>query len=262
MAITRSIVGAADSNIDSMAKWIDAAAAEGAKLICFPELNLSGYDTNDSIRKAAEPINGPSVRRISEIARQKNIFILAGFAEIDANGRIYATHAVISPQGLVGAYRKLHLGPPEHKSFAAGDTIPLFEVAGLTFGIQLCYDAHFPELSTQMALKGADAIFIPHASPGRTPEEKYHSWSRHLTARAYDNGVFIVAGNAVGENGKGLTFPGVGLVIDPCGNIRDSYTGSEAHLMVADLKKEDIAHVREHPMRYFLPNRRPELYRE
>ncbi len=72
-------------------------------------------------------------------------------------------------------------------------------------GIQLCYDAHFPELSTRMAVNGADIIFMPHASPRGTPSQKLTSWLRHLTARAFDNGVFIVACNQNGDNQKGCS---------------------------------------------------------
>ena len=56
-------------------------------------------------------------------------------------------------------------------------TVPLFDVHGITLGIQLCYDAHFPELSTRMALDGADVIFMPHASPRGTPSKKLDSWT-------------------------------------------------------------------------------------
>jgi N-carbamoylputrescine amidase len=83
---------------------------------------------------------------------------------------------------------------------------------------------------------------------------------RHLTARAFDNGVFIVACNQVGENQKGLDFPGLAVVVGPSGNIlTEKTTGCEA-MLVTDLKAEELSAIRDHKMRYFLPNRRPELY--
>jgi N-carbamoylputrescine amidase len=111
-----------------------------------------------------------------------------------------------------------------------------------------------------MAVDGADIIFMPHASPRGTPPEKLTSWLRHLTARAFDNSVFIVACNQNGDNLKGLHFPGVAVIIDPSGDVlRDNINGKEA-MIVADLKADVLAAVRGHRMRYFLPNRRPELY--
>ena len=127
-------------------------------------------------------------------------------------------------------------------------------------GIQLCYDAHFPELSTRMAVDGVDIIFMPHASPRGTPQEKFDSWMRHLTARAFDNGVFIVACNQVGENQKGLDFPGLAVVVGPSGNILTEKTTGREAMLVTDLKAEELSAIRDHKMRYFLPNRRPELY--
>jgi len=144
--------------------------------------------------------------------------------------------------------------------FKPGNRISLFETHGIKFGIQLCYDAHFPELATRMAVDGADVIFMPHASPRGTPQEKLDSWMRHLSARAFDNGVFIVACNQVGGNQKGLEFPGLAVVVGPSGNILTEKTTGRESMLVTDLKADDLSDVRDHKMRYFLPNRRPELY--
>ena len=111
---------------------------------------------------------------------------------------------VISPRGRTGVYRKLHLAPPEADHFSSGESLPVFHWSGIRFGIQLCYDAHFPQLSTQMAEADADMIFIPHASPRGQAAEKHQSWMRHLPARAFDNGLFVVACNQTGDNGNGL----------------------------------------------------------
>jgi N-carbamoylputrescine amidase len=133
-------------------------------------------------------------------------------------------------------------------------------MSGVKLGMQLCYDAHFPELSTCMAVAGADILFMPHASPRGTTAEKYNSWMRHLSARAFDNGVFIVACNQTGNNQNGLQFPGVAVMIGPDGQVTDKRLSEKDDILVADLKSEDLAAVRTHRMRYFLPNRRPDIY--
>ena len=174
--------------------------------------------------------------------------------------KVRATHLVADPGRPVQAYRKLHLAPPEQKIFSPGNQVPLFRTRSVTFGIQLCYDAHFPELTTRMALDGAEVIFMPHASPRGKAMQKHRSWMRHLTARAYDNAVFIVAVNQVGENGQGLTFPGNAVAISPSGDVMASELSGKEGLLTVDLRSEELRYVREHQMRYFLPNRRPELY--
>jgi predicted amidohydrolase len=262
VVVAHSRIGDTPGNLKRTAVWSKAAADKNAAIVCFPELNLTGYSSKPDIRQYAESVPGATSSFIQDIARKNHIIVLAGMAEIDDQGRIYATHLSVQPNGTVGAYRKLHLGPPEKDVFTPGDQIPLFEIEGFKFGVQLCYDAHFPELSTRMAIDGADAIFIPHASPNTTdPRQKLASWMRHLPARAFDNGLFIIACNPCGDNGKGLDFPGVAVILDPLGNVIDSYTGDKEYMIIADLNTQTLNNVRQHKMRYFLPNRRPELYK-
>ena len=253
-------VNRTQQNLARMLPWIEKAKEEGANLICFPELNVTGYSTDPVIKDSAETIPGTISRQLEQMARTAEIVILAGMAEKDENGRLFACHLVVSPAGISGVYRKLHIAPPERTLFSPGNRVPVFKFTGFNLGVQLCYDAHFPELATRMAVDGADVVFMPHASPRGTPPQKLDSWMRHLTARAFDNGVFIVACNQVGENQKGLDFPGIALVIGPSGDVlKKNISGSEA-MIVSDLKADVLAAVRGHRMRYFLPNRRPELY--
>lgn len=253
-------VSAVRENLDRMEKWIAEAKQNGAQIICFPELNVTGYDISEEFRESAEKITGKTVLQLLAIARREEITILSGMVEKDENNRIYASHLVISPGGLLGVYRKLHLAPPEKHLFSPGNCISLFTAHGATFGIQLCYDTHFPEISTYMALNGADIIFIPHASPRGTPQTKLTSWKRHLPARAYDNSVFVVACNQSGKNGKGLNFPGVALVIGPDGNILNQTLSETEDMLFVELKGSDLRLVRKNRMHYFLPNRREDLF--
>ena len=258
--IFNSVVGRIQQNLDRMLPWIKKAKKKGADLVCFPELNITGYSTDPAIKAYAESIPGKISRQLEKMARDSEIVILAGMAEKDQSGNFYASHLAATPQGTAGVYRKLHIAPPEETVFSPGDRIPLINICGVKLGLQLCYDAHFPELSTRMAVDGADVIFMPHASPRGTPQKKMESWMRHLTARAFDNSVFIVACNQVGENQKGLKFPGLAVAIDPSGNILKVKTADREAMLIAELKSGDLSSVRCHRMRYFLPNRRPELY--
>lgn len=261
MAVMQSPVGQVERNLERMAYWTRKAKTRGAALVCFPELNLTGYSTRARICAAAERMPGPLTDRILQLSIDHNITILAGLAERGADGRVYASHAVATAEGRLAVYRKLHLAPPEHKHFAPGRKLPLFDTGGFKFGIQLCYDAHFPELATRMALEGADAIFVPHASPRVTPKEKFKSWMRHLPARAYDNGLYVLACNQTGSNKLGLEFAGLSLVLDPSGNLMARNLSGKEGLLVVTLEKSALQRVRGHRMRYFLPNRRPKLYR-
>jgi len=259
-AIFNSIVDQPQNNLERMVPLIKQAKQQGAALICFPELNVTGYSTLPRIGHCAEPVPGPISRCLQQMAQEFRMVILAGMAEKDNSGRIYASHLVVTPREEPGIYRKLHIAPPELGIFTAGKTVPVFRIDGVNLGIQLCYDVHFPELATRMALDGANIIFLPHASPRGTPSQKLTSWLRHQTARAFDNSIFIVACNQNGDNQKGLQFPGLAVMIDPSGEIIKKDTRGKDGIIVASLKAATLEAVRGHRMRYFLPNRRPELY--
>lgn len=262
LVVFPSRAGGIEENLDRTAGWVRRAKAAGADAVCFPEMSICGYSVRSAASMKPEPVPGAVSRRLAALARGEEIAILAGMAEKGGDGRCYAAHMVAAADGRIGVYRKLHISPPENEIFApAGSRVPLFSIHGTLCGIQLCYDAHFPELSTRMAAAGAEVIFFPHASPRGTPEEKYASWMRHLTARAYDNGVFVLACNPTGTNGEGLDFPGLALAIGPDGRILEKDAGGEERLLMVDLKARDLAAVRCHRMRYFFPNRRPDMNR-
>jgi predicted amidohydrolase len=248
-------------NLERMDFWVAAARKDGAEIICFPELNITGYGTGAAVQETAEEVPGPATDSLCVMARNHGVVILAGMAEKASDGRVFASHLAADPAGMLGVYRKAHIAPPEETTFSAGSSIPVLEAAGMRFGIQLCYDAHFSELTTRMAQDGADVIFMPHASPRGTPEEKRASWMRHLPARAFDHAVFVVACNQTGDNGSGLAFPGLAIVLGPDGKVIAECISHREALLIADLEAESLSAVRTHPMRYFLPRRRPEIYR-
>ncbi len=260
LAVFKSDLYNVEKNLARTTQLVIDAKQKRADIICFPELNLTGYNLKPEIKAKAQPVPGPASGHLLELAERYQIGILAGLTEVDREGQLFASHLTVLPSGAIQIYRKIHLAPPEKEIFSRGDIATLSEFRGVTFGVQLCYDAHFPELSTLMALKGADIIFFPHASPRGTPQKKIDSWMRHLTARAFDNGIFVAACNLTGSNRNGISFPGVALVISPVGEIIAKYDRGKEGLLVTDLSAKMLAHTRNHAMRYFLPNRQPDVY--
>jgi N-carbamoylputrescine amidase len=258
--VMRSVLGDTSGNLNRTATWVQKAASAGADLVCFPELNLTGYSVREVARSIAEPVPGPLTEAVVQMARENGVLILAGLVEKGEDGSIFASQLVAIGEGLQGIYRKCHLSPFEQSLYSPGNAFPVFNFRGATFGIELCYDTHFPELSTLLTLKGAEILFCLHASPRGTPEEKQRSWMRHLTARAYDNGVFVVACNQTGDNNDGLEFPGLAFALNPSGEVIDEDISGDEGILIADLRATELAHVRENRMRHFFPNRRPELY--
>ncbi len=262
LAVQNSICGMFEDNLANCITLTKLAAKKGASLVLFPEMNLTGYASGEKLLSIAIPLTDSLVNTLQKISTGKSITILAGLAHKETNKKIYASHFAIMPDNSFFIYKKIHLAPPEKSTISKGETIEICQLKSkkMNFGIQLCYDAHFPQLATAMATKGADLIVIPHASPRGTSEEKFESWMRHLKARAFDNGVYIAACNQTGENGNGLSFPGIAVVIGPDGKVISKYSENKNGLLISKLSGKALDNIRKHKMKYFLPNRRDNLY--
>jgi N-carbamoylputrescine amidase len=257
-----SEAGEIEKNLDRTEAFVSKASDLGADLICFPELSLTGYVLNDPARVYSDLLPDQILERVAGMAQEKGLIIIAGLIEMVDGKKPYISQVAVSPEGLLGIHRKSHLSPKEKVIYQAGERIDVFCGGGTIFGVQLCYEAHFPEISTVMALKGAEIIFMPHASPRGNPEEKLRSWLRHLPSRAFDNALFVVACNQVGKTGEGFTFPGVVVALSPAGNVVAKYVGPQEEMLFIDFQRDEIEAIRKHQMAYFIPNRRPELYSE
>jgi N-carbamoylputrescine amidase len=247
-------------NIEATKIWAQTAKEMGADIVCFPELSISGYSLSHDNDTIAETVPGPISDKIVQIAQGIDICILAGLVEITGSG-LAITQIAAGPEGMLGKYRKIHLSPPEKKYFIPGSDFPVMKHKGVTFGIGLCFDAHFPELSTIYALRGADIIFFPHASPRpETAHEKRDRWLRYLPARSYDNSVYVVACNQVGDTINGNQFRAVNLIIGLKGEIIAESFGNREEITISKLDCEEIYKIRESRMGHFLSNRSPGNY--
>ncbi len=259
----QSELGALKKNLKKIEEYLSLAGARGVDLICFPEMCLQGY-SRDRAHLTSVEVPSEISGRISEAARKEGVTALVGLAEASGSGKPYITQLVLFPDGSVQKYRKTHLGKSEEAFFTAGDELPVFSTGKVRFGIGICWDMHFPEVSAVLSLKGAEVIFAPHASPVIVGDRR-GIWMKYMAARAYDNSVFVAACNLVGGDGAGQEFCGGALVIDPKGNPLAESFGLGEGMLVADLDPDLINTIRERKSKsmrdsFFLDCRRPELY--
>jgi len=146
----------------------------------------------------------------------------------------------------------------EKKVYSAGNEMGLACWRSVSFGLQLCLDSHFPELSLAQASQGAQVLLMSFASPMDTPETLRARWLRFLPARAYDSGCFVLACNQAGESPDGKHFAGMALAFDPHGETIAEWCSEEPGEIVVDLDLSLVAAARKR--RRFLQQRRPELY--
>ena len=104
--ICNSLADKTRHNLDDMVKWITASKNQGAAVVCFPEMNVTGYSNLADIKDSAEPVPGPVTRDLLHLAESERIIILAGVVERDDKDRIFASHLVLKPDGFLRCISK------------------------------------------------------------------------------------------------------------------------------------------------------------
>jgi predicted amidohydrolase len=146
-----------------MVGWAERAKEEGADLVAFPELCISGICKDERLLSVTESLDGPSVASACALARRLALAIGFGFSE-KADGLPMNAYAVALPDGtLAGVYRKNHI-PVLEAPFWQGHTArPVFDVLGRRVAVSVCWDNKYPELLAHYAREGAEVVLMPHA---------------------------------------------------------------------------------------------------
>ncbi|KAB0680785.1 carbon-nitrogen hydrolase family protein [Aureimonas leprariae] len=191
------------------------AASDGADVVVFPELAPTGYGAGEAIREVAEEADGPIMSELREMADDHSIAIVIGLALRETENLINAA-VVVRPRQKPIVYAKQHLyGEYEKALFTPGTSASqIFEIAGKKAGVLVCFDVEFPERVRELALEGAEIIFVPTALPAG-------SASRFIAesvvpVRAFENHVFIVYVNHAGKDDR-FSYQGLSCVAAPDG---------------------------------------------
>ena len=146
---------------EQFAPFIEQAAREKAELVVLPE-TLTYYGTGKSFAECAEPVPGPSTEYFGRLAKQHDLYIVAGLLERDKH-LIYNVAVLIGPDGeIVGKYRKVTLPRSEIEGgITPGEDYPVFETRLGKVGMMVCYDGFFPEVARELGNRGAEIIAWP-----------------------------------------------------------------------------------------------------
>ena len=255
-----SYLGDCERNADKHAEWVSRAAGEGADLVFFPECSLTGY-TLDGVGDVTVRLADRRVEAVREVARECGIAVGFGLVEQGKpGGNPFVTYVVYSGQDML-EYRKTHLGSSERDVFAQGDCLPVADIAGVCVGVQLCWEGRIPEIATTLRSRGTQLLLAPHAS-GLEGERRVRTWSRYLPARALDNGMFVIACNALRRNSAGRLAGGGMAAYGPHGELLSSYDRADEHMMLVSIGGMLPRETPDEGMRNisYFDRRRPELY--
>lgn len=217
MSVVPQDVGATIDKMSEIAIQINRSFP-WVHLVMFHELAVAGLvqfvktDRPDTWKKLAEPVPGPSTDRLCTLARQTGQWLVPGSLHEVEGGKFYNTSVVISPQGeIVAKYRKMFPWLPYEAATSAGNEFCVFDIPDVgRFGLCICYDVWFPEVSRQLAWMGAEVILQPTLTPTSDRELELVM----ARANALFNQCYFVSVNGIGPWGGGRS-----TIIDPDGRV-------------------------------------------
>jgi N-carbamoylputrescine amidase len=258
--VQMSATGDPERNLQQAMEWVRKAAAQGAQIICLPELFQTQYfcqREDAALFDLAEPIPGPATAKLSELAKQLGVVLIASLFEKRARGVYHNTAVLFDKDGsLLGVYRKMHIPDDplyyEKFYFTPGDLgFRAFDTGVGRVGTLVCWDQWYPEGARLTALQGANLLFYPTAI-GWHPAEKaefgmaqHDAWRTIQRSHAIANGVYVAAVNRVGvENGDirsntatgaGLEFWGGSFICDPFGRVIAEASHDREEILIAEV---------------------------
>jgi predicted amidohydrolase len=227
--------GNVDANIHKALLMIDNT---DAGLLVLPELFNTGYhftSVQEAHNLAEEIPAGKTTRALSAIAQKKNIYIVAGIAEI-AGANLYNSAVLVSPAGYVATYRKVHLFNEEKLWFEPGNKgFDVYDIGQCKVGIMVCFDWFFPESARILALQGADVICHPSNLVLPYCQDS-------MVTRCLENKIYAITANRTGyeeRDGKRFIYTGKSQITAPDGSIlyRAASDSDEAGVVEIDISR-------------------------
>ncbi|MFZ3137931.1 MAG: nitrilase-related carbon-nitrogen hydrolase [Thermodesulfovibrionales bacterium] len=245
---------------ENLKKVFSAITDADADLLVLPEFFATGYQfvSQEEVSELSESIpNGDTTERLSELSRQKGIYLVAGLPERDGD-RFFNSAVLSGPDGFIGVYRKTHLFFEEKLYFSPGDTgFKVWDTKVGRIGIMICFDWFFPEAMRALALMGAD--IITHPSNLVLPY-----CPAAMPIRCLENRVFAVTANRIGEEnrkaGQSLRFIGQSQITTPEGKIVMRAPGNDEALLIAEINPETARNKNLNPLNNIFDDRRPDMY--
>ena len=236
-------LGDVNANLEKHLALIDQAQQQGADLVIFPELSLTGYALLDlAVNAAIRPHEEDPVFN-ALLAASQNLDLMVGFVHEDRRHRFYIASAYLAGEKIIHIHNKIYLPTygmfDEGRFFAPGNSVRAFNTRFGRVGMLICEDFWHASLPYLLWLDGADILLFASASPGRglthAPRLSSSEWVEH-TNRAYAGLFtnFVAHANRVGYE-DGLNFWGGSTIFDPNGDLVVRAPDFESALTTAEI---------------------------
>lgn len=226
-----------EENLATAERLIGDASAQGARLVCFPEIHLSPFfpkQRGGDASSWALRADGPELARLAEAARTHAIVVVANVYLEDEQGRRHDASPVFDADGtLLGIARMNEIaqfdGFWEQDYYDAGEGFEVYDTAAGRVGVVICFDRHFPESYRAVARAGADIVATPTCIEAGEPLSLFEAEMRTL---AYHNGLYALLANRCGREDE-REYAGHSLICAPDGGVL-ARAGGSAQLLFAD----------------------------
>ena len=264
-------------NLKKIEEYAAKLTKEGAQLICYPAMAITGYWQTASVTPEAEILKvdadnpalvypaGPSVKKIEATAKNIKNYLAVGIIEDLDYYHMRNSVGLFGPNGHIGTTGEVHTSKERHFTYAGSRQTPLFDMDGIKIGVLVGKDVYYPEIARILTLQGADVLVVAMATPVASGKEAIENWrekmSKILATRAMENDVAIVAVEAAGSSTNKVektsqNFVGQSMMFTPDGRmVAQTPADNQEKVLTAEI---DIA--KKTPEQLKL--RRPELYNE
>lgn len=222
-----------DFGLATIKEYLQRADEESTDIICFPEGFLNGYTRDESqARKIAIDLQSAEFTSILTKLKVFAVCAIIGVIEIE-DGKLFNTAIVVGEGKLLGKYRKTH---PQEGIFEAGTEYPVFNVKGYKFGINICYDANFPEASQKLAEQGAEIIFFPlnNVLPIASAEKWQYKHIENLIQRARETSAWVVSSDVIAQHDESIGY-GCSAIVSPAGEVVEKVQELSRGFVVVEL---------------------------
>jgi len=197
---TPEIIGEPLAVLEIMLRFAKEAEGKNVDLLLFPECFLTGYILSETyMAKYSYDFESEEFAAILKQLEHVKPMLVFGVAE-KKSGKYYNSAVVVNGGEIVGVYRKTHLIDPNELFFTPGKDYPIFEVKGLKFGINICYDAQFPDAAKAVAAQGAQLLLLPAQNMIRreNAEKWKHKHNEIRAERVKETGLWYISSDVTG----------------------------------------------------------------
>ena len=237
-------VGDIDGNARLIEEWIGLAEEQGADLVAFPELTITGYPPEDLV--LYDNFIAANRAALGQVALMVGAIVaLVGFVESE-DGKLFNSAAVLHQRKIVATYRKIHLPNygvfDERRYFTAGDECPVLSIRGIKIGVNVCEDIWEPVGPSEIqSAAGAQIIVNLNASPYESGKQGHRV--EIVTGLSHRNRVYTLYVNQVGGQDE-LVFDGGSMLTGPSGELIGTAARFEESMLVADIDTSSLENLR------------------